>query len=241
MRGLLARYLVVMLVVAGCSDSSTSSTSTTEPSPSTTTIRPDASAPTTTASSSTAPPTATTAPHSAVSLDRILDRYEARAIASSDYTSYSIEPCWTRDPDDTPPYGIFQTDPIDPATPVGAGDVFICSIGTEPVGEPGNLLVAVLTDEGLVATQGSSSGEESLPFTAPQGLGCQGFIDLPDIAAWTDEVSYRDWGPGAAYRLVVAYWFVEDRPAQMDPDGDGVPCEESVAPEVIAAVWSGDL
>lgn len=175
------------------------------------------------------------------SLGQILERREAWVISNSDYTVYSIEPCWTRGTGELPPYGIFQSDPVDLAAVVGAGDVFICSIGTEPVGEPGNLLVAVLTDDGLVATHQSSSGEGSLPFTAPQGLSCQEFVDLPDIAAWIDHESYADWGPGAAYRLVVAYWFVENQPERMDPDGDAVPCEEVVSSEVIAAAWSGDF
>ena len=258
MRPVLAPFLAVMLLVGGCGGSSTSSTSTTErrspttasasvPSsstPPTTTTRSDVPLSTAPASTSTTPgvpTTSTTVPGSALSLDQILGQREAWVISNSDYTAYSIEPCWTRDPDGTPPYGIFQTDPVDRAAPIGAGDVFVCSIRTEPVGEPGNLLIAVLTDDGLVATQQSSSGENYLPFTAPQGLGCQEFIDLPDIAQWTDHDSYSDWGPGAAYRLVVAYWFVEGQPARMDPDGDGVPCEEVVAPEVIAAAWSGDF
>ena len=194
-----------------------------------------------TAPSTTHPQVDTTAPGPGMTLEQILGRREAWVISNSDFTAYSIEPCWTRDPDDAPPYGIFQSDPVDRATPVETGDIFICSILTEPVSEPGNLLIAVLTDDGRVATQQSSSGEESLPFTVPQGLGCGEFIDLPDIAAWTNDDSYSDWGPGAAYRLVVAYWFVENQAARMDPDGDGVPCEEVVAPEVIAAAWSGDF
>lgn len=185
--------------------------------------------------------TSATVPGSDLSLDQILGQREMWMISNSNYATYSIEPCWTRDTDETPPYGIFQADPVDLTAVVRAGDVFICSVRTEPVGEPGNLLLAVLTDDGLVATQQSSSGEESLPFTAPRGLGCQEFIDLPDIAAWTDHDSYADWGPGAAYRLVVAYWFVEKQPTRMDPDDDGVPCEEVVTPEVIAAAWSGDF
>ena len=94
-------------------------------------------------------PTFATVPDSDLSLDQILGQRETWMISNSNYATYSIEPCWTRDTDETPPYGIFQAAPVDLTAVVGGGDVFICSIRTEPVGEPGNLLLAVLTDDGL--------------------------------------------------------------------------------------------
>jgi hypothetical protein len=40
------------------------------------------------------------------------------------------------------------------------------------------------------------------------------------------------------YFLVALYFFEQDQPSRMDPDGDAVPCEEAFPTDEVAAFWS---
>lgn len=45
--------------------------------------------------------------------------------------------------------------------------------------------------------------------------------------------------PELEYFGALLYWFMEDMPARMDADNNGVPCETLVPASVVSAVWAG--
>lgn len=121
--------------------------------------------------------------------------------------------------------------------PIGFGSVFAC--GLQPQTEPGvsfesaGLMVAILDDDGRWATAAGS--------------------DVPDATATVLRV-YEETGSGLFCRdlastpypfsdgffWAVVYWFLEDRPARMDADLDGIPCETVFPPKEVRRVWKGE-
>lgn len=68
-------------------------------------------------------------------------------------------------------------------------------------------------------------------------LGLEDF----NLTEWITSPAYIAIGyPAEAYRLVLAYWFVEGEPERMDVDGNGIPCELLFEPEDVAEVWAGE-
>ncbi len=168
-----------------------------------------------------------------VTLQDVLDRYENRALQNEHITSYTIGPCGgTRSF-----LSDFASDPLDPTAPVGRGDVALCLVRMEPVGEPGDILIVVLDGAGATSSFQASSGEWSEPFTAEPGLTCEQFFDDQNVMGWERDPMFQH----AAYTLVLAYWFVQDEPANMDADGNGVPCERLFPADVVSSVWAGEF
>ena len=73
---------------------------------------------------------------------------------------------------------------------------------------------------------GTSSGSAA----ARSGRTCREVIDEAGLDAIEDEL---------AYFALLGYWFIEGRPALMDIDDNGVPCEFS--PGVVDGVWAVGL
>jgi hypothetical protein len=46
---------------------------------------------------------------------------------------------------------------------------------------------------------------------------------------------------GAPYFYAVMYWFAEDRPARMDADSDGIPCETVYRERAVDRIWKDRL
>jgi hypothetical protein len=111
---------------------------------------------------------------------------------------------------------------------VAAGDVFVCSIGSDPP-EPadwGSGVVAVLSNDLFalsLATDNPASTEQLMEQYAasPTGLSCAdlraGEATFPFDVSTTDDVGSIFWS--------IVYWNLEGQPDRMDVDLDGVPCE----------------
>lgn len=167
-------------------------------------------------------------------LQEILSSYEARGLASSDFTSYAIGPCFSRSPDDEPPFDSpFLSEAIAPATIVERGTVVLCGIRTVPGADVGDLGLVVLDRAGTTTAWGGSDFPE-MPFMAAPGQLCREFLADPYLDGWLTRPTY-------AYILVLAYWFLEGEPERMDVDGNGVPCELLFDPAVVADVWAGEF
>jgi hypothetical protein len=123
--------------------------------------------------------------------------------------------------------------------PLTAGEILFCSISSDPP-EPadwGTSIVVVLADDLLawsVATDnpGSSAQLRELYDAAPNGLTCaqlmEGAAPYPFDVATMDEVGGYFWS--------VVYWALEGRPARMDADRDGTPCETLYPDGAVASV-----
>jgi hypothetical protein len=186
-------------------------------------------------------PASSTASTRGVRLDQILQPYEERAMSSgSSWDSYTLR-CWT-----PPPLrGGDWPAPVDRERVVGAGDVVECVPMTDPPADTSSVWLIVLDDAGMStswyeATDGS--GAPPISYDRPSGLLCREYMALPAFAASMVNVGEPPWNDDAiAYQFVLAYWFLEGRPARMDADGNGVPCELLFDPSVVAAVWGGDF
>ncbi len=234
----LAVAAAVLLCLTACtSDDTTAPTTTsTNTTPVTPVESPTASSPTpetsaeSTAPLSTAPMTAAPAtdPVEAATLRQIVQPYETRG-SEGGFAEYAIESCYTRPKDEQPPFETpFVSDPVPLDTTVQRGDVFLCTIRTEPPADVGDLGLIVLDDIGTTAAWGGSDYPE-MPFVTAPGLLCREFLADP----WLGK-------PIDAYTLVLAYWFLEGQPARMDVDGNGIPCELLFDPVRVAQVWAGE-
>jgi hypothetical protein len=123
--------------------------------------------------------------------------------------------------------------------PLTAGEILFCSLSSDPP-EPadwGTAIVVVLADD-LVAwsaatdNPGSSAQLRELYDAAPTGLTCaqllEGAAPYPFDVATMDEVGGYFWS--------VVYWTLEGRPARMDADVDGTPCETLYPDGAVASV-----
>ena len=184
--------------------------------------------------------TPATDPLPAVPLQQIVQPYETWGLEGG-FTEYAIETCYTRPKDEQPPFETpFVSDPVPLDTTVQRGDVFLCTIRTEPPADVGHLGLIILDDFGTTAAWGGSDYPE-MPFLAAPGLLCREFLADPWLEGWmTDPSSVAIGKPIAAYTLVLAYWFLEGQPDRMDVDGNGIPCELLFDPVLVAQVWAGE-
>jgi len=129
---------------------------------------------------------------------------------------------------------------------VRVGDLFACESEVQAapgfdLEEPG-FLFAVLDDDGTAAWAGGTDlpsnrdGLDRLAAVVPPGLFCRDLVDPDTDVAFFSAVGTN---PQFGYFLSVVYWFLEGRPARMDADGNGIPCETVHEPEVVADVWAG--
>jgi len=246
----LAVGAAVLLCLTACTSDDTTAPTTTSTSstPVAPVESPPASSPTpetsaeATAPLSTAPMTATPAtdPLEAATLQQIVQPYETRG-SEGNFTEYAIETCYTRPTDEQPPFETpFVSEPVPLDTTVQRGDVFMCTIRTEPPADVGHLGLIILDDFGTTAAWGGSDYPE-MPFVTAPGLLCREFLADPWLEGWMTDPSYVAIGkPIDAYTFVLAYWFLEGQPARMDVDGNGIPCELLFDPEVVAQVWAGE-
>lgn len=65
-----------------------------------------------------------------------------------------------------------------------------------------------------------AAGSDQPWMSRPRGLSCRGLL-----------------AQEAGYREAVAYWFLEGRPAALDSDGDGIPCETYYPYQEVSAFW----
>jgi hypothetical protein len=132
------------------------------------------------------------------------------------------------------------------AGPVRAGDVLACRGEPRtdpdfPLDAPGLVLV-ILDDAGLVAyvagtdVPGRTTELLEIHDEVPRGLGCDDLLS-PEIMAFPFDGVGR--APADAYFWTLAYWYLEGQPEHMDPDGNGIPCEDSHDPAAIARVLAG--
>ena len=172
----LAVGAAVLLCLTACAsdDTTTPTTTSTNTTPVTPVESPTASSPTpetsaeSTAPLSTAPVTATPAtdPAETSTLQQIVRSYETWGSGGS-FTEYAIESYYTRPQDEQPPFETpFVSDPVPLDTTVQRGDVFLCTIRTEPPADVGHLGLIVLDDIGTTAAWGGSDYPE-MPFVGP--------------------------------------------------------------------------
>ena len=242
----LAVGAAALLCLTACAsdDTTTPTTTSTSTTPVAPVESPPASSPTPeTSAEGTAPPSTppmTAAPASdpveTATLQQIVQPHETWGLEGS-FTEYAIETCYTRPTDEQPPFETpFVSDPVPLDTTVQRGDVFMCTIRTEPPADVGHLGLIVLDDIGTTAAWGGSDYPE-MPFLTAPGLLCREFLADPWLEGWLTGPGYLAMG---AYELVLAYWFLEGQPARMDVDGNGIPCELLFDPEVVAQVWAGE-
>jgi hypothetical protein len=127
----------------------------------------------------------------------------------------------------------------DATGPVETGDVFVCAASSVPP-EPadwGSFVVAVLGRDLFAVSAatdnpGSTSQLRERYAATPSGLSCAdlrgGAAPFPFDVSTTDEVGAIFWS--------IVYWNLEGRPARMDADLDGVPCETLYPDGAVASV-----
>ena len=238
----ISQCAVAALLVASCGSDDTAAPTTSRAAPAPVESLPaPQSTPPTTASPTNPSPTPTSTSTEVITLQQIVQPYEQQGATGGNFTDYTIETCYTRSESDQPPFETpFASDPVPLDTTIRRGDVFICTIRTEPPADAGHLGLIVLDDTGTTAAWGGSDYPE-MPFLAAPGQLCREFLADPWLAGWLTEPDYIAIGlPDHAYTLVLAYWFLEGQPTRMDVDDNGTPCELLVDPEVIARVWAGD-
>jgi len=82
----------------------------------------------------------------------------------SSFTEYAIETCYGRPAGAQPPFeSPFASDPVPLDTTVGRGDVFLCTIRTEPPADVGDLGLIILDNLGTTAAWGGSDYPASAP------------------------------------------------------------------------------
>jgi hypothetical protein len=98
-----------------------------------------------------------------------------------------------------------------------------------------------LTDDGRWAAAGASGPPNWR--AAPPGLDCEGFFSAGGLGRGLPPFDAPPGDKYAAenYVYTVAYFFTDGRPALMDVDGDGIPCETIYPTEVVDTVWSGGV
>jgi hypothetical protein len=130
--------------------------------------------------------------------------------------------------------------------PVRSGDVLACRGEPRtdpdfPLDAPGLVLV-IVDDDGRTAyvagtdVPGTTTELLEIHGEVPRGLGCDELLS-PDVMAFPFDGVGRP--PADAYFWTLAYWYLEGRPEHMDPDGNGIPCEDEHDPTVIADVLAG--
>jgi hypothetical protein len=129
---------------------------------------------------------------------------------------------------------------------VAAGDVFACVARspTEPgtTIDSGGVVFVVVDDAGTAAwTIGTDVPDSTAHLlerhaVVPHDLSCEEL--LGDEA---DAFPFGGVGRPAdgAFFWALAYWFLEGRPARLDPNGDGIPCETTHEPGAVSAVLAG--
>ena len=238
---------VALLMLSACGSGDTAGPLPTSPSapgesrpasPSTTDMAAESTTPQSSPPTTQAP---TTSPREIVTLRQIVQHYEMLGSEGSSFTEYAIETCYGRPAGAQTPFETpFASDPISLDTTVSSGDVFLCTIRTDPPADVGDLGLIILDDLGTTAAWGGSDYPE-MPFLAAPGLLCREFLADPWLEGWMTEPSYVAIGkPIDAYTLVLAYWFLEGQPDRMDVDGNGIPCELLFDPAVVAHVWAGE-
>jgi hypothetical protein len=147
-----------------------------------------------------------------------------------------------------PPSGVIGPMALDcsDSGAVAAGDVFAC-VGRSPTEagtaiEPVGVVFVVVDDAGTAAwTFGTDVPESTSQLldrhgVVPRDLSCEGLA-----AGEADTFPFGGAGRPAddAFFWTLAYWFLEGRPARLDPDADGVPCETAHEPDAVSAVLAG--
>jgi hypothetical protein len=124
--------------------------------------------------------------------------------------------------------------------PVQAGDVFVCEGRSDqlPDTDWGGIVVAVVdgtTIAWLPGTDnpGSTEGLWQAYREAPHGLFCRDLL-VPDAIG--HPFTGAGTVPHTAFFWSLVYWNLEGRPARMDADGNGIPCETLYDTDVIDGV-----
>ncbi len=225
-----AAALVALFVGRGEEDPVSTGTTTTAPEPAapatTTTTTPSATTPsaTTTITTTTTTTTTTIAALTLTSVtDELDDDFGSMPLG---WDCVDVTEDWS---------GKNVTDPIPP------GSVLRCDPAQDgpPEGENLPVVTVLALDAATVAaaqTDISSAAGEAVGMVLPPWFGsgrtCREVIDEAGLDEIEDEL---------AYFALLGYWFLEGRPALMDMDEDGVPCETLFSPGVVDAVWAGGL
>lgn len=135
----------------------------------------------------------------------------------------------------------------DDSGPVEPGDVFGClgkprtrpDFPLDPVG----VVFYVIDDDGTsYSIEGTDVPDttatlRALHDEAPAGLFCR---DLLDDSVDAGMFSAAGRPPVGGFFWSLVYWSLEGRPARMDEDGNGVPCESLYDPAVVSTVLAGN-
>ncbi|MDJ0665599.1 MAG: hypothetical protein QNJ75_13690 [Acidimicrobiia bacterium] len=129
--------------------------------------------------------------------------------------------------------------------PVDPGDVFVCE-GVPQAKHPDldtfSLHVLVLDASGTAAWSAGTDGWDNTAalryayWLYPKGLSCD---DLVERNAPIGLFSGDSRPPDDAFFYAMVYWSLEGRPSYMDPDGNGIPCEELTSSENVATILQG--
>ena len=213
-----AAALVALFVGRGEEDPVSTGTTTTAPEPAAPAIT------TTTAPSTTTTTTTTIAP---LTLTSVIDELDADfGSMPLGWDCVNVTEDWS---------GGNVTDPITP------GSVLRCDPAQDgpPEGENLPVVTVLALDAATIAvaqTDISSAAGQAVGMVLPPWFGsgrtCREVIDEAGLDAIEDEL---------AYFALLGYRFIEGRPALMDIDDNGVPCETRFSPGAVDAVWAGGL
>ena len=108
--------------------------------------------------------------------------------------------------------------------------------------ETASLLILVLDQDGKAIWSPTTSGPDNTAglryayWLYPKGLSCDDLVgrDAP-IGLFSGDSS----PPDDAFFYAMVYWSLEGRPSYMDPDGNGIPCEELTSSENVEPILQG--
>jgi len=121
--------------------------------------------------------------------------------------------------------------------PLAAGSVVTCRPAVIPDGEHPVLTILILdADTYTLAVAGLENlllNASVMRVEVEPGLYCRDLLagDRPLLTGLRT--------PGQQYFASVLYWFLEGRPARLDADDNGIPCETLFAPAVVDQLWQG--
>ncbi|MGF1595922.1 MAG: hypothetical protein ACFCVK_03175 [Acidimicrobiales bacterium] len=117
---------------------------------------------------------------------------------------------------------------------LGAWQTIVCGFLPDDPAEFGGIHVSILDGDRYVWDLAECCGGSPWPDDYPGGLLCRDLVEPPPgygPGHFTPETDHLTYG------LAVFYWLTEDRPARMDADLDGRPCETVYPAADVAAFW----
>ena len=98
---------------------------------------------------------------------------------------------------------------------------------------PGRIRDSIQNDAGIHVSTAEAGRESDAERQYGAGSTCAELIGSRSfIARYLDD-------PETRYFATVLFWFLAGRPAGLDPDGDGRPCDAEFQAAAVESVWFG--